>query len=352
MNTVLEALNEAAARVDAAEWSRLPGHPQVSVVVPTCGRPELLARCLLALLAQSLPRADFEIVVVDDGRSEATRKLVESIAADAPGLAVRYLRPVGTQGPAAARNAGWRAARGEVVAFTDDDTVPEPGWLAIGLAAMRAGRWAALAGRILVPRPPSADGPPTDHECMTRGLEAARFVTANAFVARRALQRIEGFDERFRRAWREDTDLEFRLREQAGPVGRCDEAVVLHPVRPERWGVSLRQQKNAFYEALLYRKHPRRYRAMADGAPPWGHYFVVALALAALLLWWLDVPGSAAVAALFATAGVLRFAWRRLRGTSHAAPHVVEMLATSFVIPFLSVGWRLRGALRWRVWFL
>jgi glycosyltransferase involved in cell wall biosynthesis len=351
VSSVLGAPNAPAERVDAATWSLPPGHPQVSVVVPTCGRPELLARCLIALFAQSMPRADFEIVVVDDGRSETTRSLVDSLAAEAPGLSVRYLRPMGAKGPAAARNAGWSAARSDLVAFTDDDTVPEPGWLAIGTAAMRAGRWAALAGRVLVPRPPGATHAPTDHEQMTRGLERATFVTANAFVARRALQRIQGFDERFGRPWREDTDLEFRLREEAGPVGRCDAAVVLHPVRPERWGVSLRQQKNAYYEALLYRKHPRRYRAMADGAPPWGHYAVVALTLAALLLWWLDVPGSAAVAALLAVLAVLRFAARRLRGTTRAPAHVLEMLLTSFAIPFLSVGWRLRGALRWRVWF-
>lgn len=324
---------------------------RLSVVIPTCGRPELLGRCLLALAVQTLPRSDFEVVVVDDGHSALTQRLVDTIAGETPGLAIRCVRPDHGRGPAVARNTGWRLARGDIIAFTDDDTVPQPGWLAAGEAALREGGWSALAGRVVVPRPRSADAAPTDHEMMTRGLERGSFVTANAFVWRRALQRIGGFDETFARAWREDSDLEYRLLDQVGPVGRGEEAVVLHPVRPERWGVSLRQQRNALYEALLYRKHPRRYRRAPDGAPPWGHYAIVVLALAALGLWFAGVPGSAAVAALFALALVGRFALRRLRGTSHRLPHVLEMLATSALIPFLSVYWRLRGALRFRVLF-
>lgn len=327
------------------------GTPRVSVVIPTCGRPELLGRCLFALAAQTLPRSEFEIIVVDDGHSALTQRLVATIAAESRGLALRCVRPERGRGPAVARNAGWRVARGELIAFTDDDTVPQPGWLAAGETALRAGGWSALAGRVEVPRPPDADAAPTDHELMTRGLEQGSFVTANAFVWRRALQRLGGFDERFARAWREDSDLEYRLLDQIGPVGRVEEAVVLHPVRPERWGVSLRQQKNAFYEALLYRKHPGRYRSAPDGAPPWGHYGIVALTLAAVALGLAGIPGSAAVALLLALVLTGRFAWRRLRGTSRRAGHVLEMLATSPLIPFLSVYWRLRGAWRWRVLF-
>ena len=187
---------------------------------------------------------------------------------------------------------------------------------------------------------------------MTRGLEGTEFVTANAFVQRAALAQVEGFDERFTRAWREDSDLHFRLLDQAGPVGRCESAVVVHPVRPERWGVSLRQQKNAFFEALLYAKHPRRYRTGAGLATPWDYYAIVALALLAVGLYGADVIGSAVISAVFALALVLRFAARRLRHTSRSPQHVAEMLVSSAVIPFLSVYWRLRGAVHFRVWFL
>ena len=67
----------------------------------------------------------------------------------------------------------------------------------------------------------------------------------------------------------------------------------MHPVRPERWGVSLRQQKNVFYDALLYKKHPRLYRERILRAPPWDYYAVVALSIAAAVFSMRGVAGSA-----------------------------------------------------------
>ncbi|WP_233369841.1 glycosyltransferase family 2 protein [Roseateles cellulosilyticus] len=323
--------------------------PDISVVVPTYRRPELIARCLAALLGQTLDSDLFEIVVVDDGHDDATRERVRGIARSAA-TRIRYLRPGQGRGPAVARNCGWRAASADVVAFTDDDTQPDPAWLQQGLAALMLHRdWVAAAGRVHVPR--ETGHPPTDHELMTQGLETAEFVTANAFVWRRALQQLDGFDERFLRAWREDSDLHFRLL-QLGPVGRATEAVVRHPVRAERWGVSLRQQRNVFFDALLHRKHPRIYRERIRRLPPWDYYLIVVLTLAALLLALAAAPTPALLSLTVALALVLRFAWRRLRATSREPGHVVEMLATSAAIPFLSVYWRLRGALHFRTPFL
>ena len=323
--------------------------PQVSVVIPTYRRPDLLRRCLDAVLAQRLPPEAFEVVVADDGHDEATRELVQRMAAAAP-VTLRYLRPSRGRGPAVARNAGWRAAASPLIAFTDDDTVPDPGWLAAGLAAMGADpTLSAVCGRVRVP---ALDEPPTDHEQMTRGLERAEFVTANAFVRRDALCRIDGFDERFLRAWREDSDLQFRLAHEVGPVGRAPLAEVLHPVRPERWGVSLRQQRNAFFDALLYKKHPRLYRERIRPVPPWDYYAMVLFASAAPVAL---LAGQALVAGALAAAWavlVLRLAARRLAATAHTPAHVGEMLLTSALIPFLSVYWRLRGAWRFRVLFL
>src|SRR4051794_9229987 len=82
----------------------------VSVVVPTCGRAELLNRCLQALAEQDLPVASYEIIVVDDGPSAQTEEIVAGWTARmAPrGLAIRYIANHGPHGPAAARNRGWR----------------------------------------------------------------------------------------------------------------------------------------------------------------------------------------------------------------------------------------------------
>lgn len=347
----------------------------LSVVMPTYRRPDLLARCLGALLAQTLPADRFEVIVVDDGQEDRCREQVERVAATPGAPAIRYLRAASGRGPAVARNAGWRAATAPLVAFTDDDTLPDPQWLARGLAAMQAHPdWVAAAGQVRVPSasasggaggigtatdgvigldgaPARRDARPTDHELMTRGLETSEFVTANAFARREVLARIEGFDERFLRAWREDSDLQFRLQAQ-GPVGRVADALVWHPVRPERWGVSLRQQRNVYFDALLYRKHPGIYRSRIRRVPPWDYYAIVAMTPAAIVL---AAAGQGTIAAglLAASAAlILRLTARRLRATSRALPHVWEMLCTSAAIPFLSVYWRLRGAWHFRTPFL
>lgn len=325
--------------------------PRISVVVPTYRRPALLRRCLNALIAQRIDPGTFEIVVVDDGRDDATRDVVFAIATWLSAPQIRYLRPLHGRGPAAARNRGWRTARGALIAFTDDDTIPASDWLAEGARAFEANRqWVALSGQVVVPL--DAPGRPTDHERMTRGLETAEFVTANAFVWRTALDSIGGFDERFTRAWREDSDLQFRLLATGGGVGHAPAARVVHPVRAERWGVSLRQQRNTYFDALLYKKHPRFYRQRIRRVPPWDYYFIVLFGFAAPALWLFEHERSAMAALAGALALIAHFAWRRLRPTDRSLRHAIEMVATSTVIPFLSVYWRLRGAVRFRVPFL
>jgi glycosyltransferase involved in cell wall biosynthesis len=319
---------------------------RISVVIPTYRRPELLARCLAAVLSQSFARERYEVIVVDDGHDDATRALVERMQPPGGAPALRYLRPPHGCGPAVARNAGWRAAHAPLVAFTDDDTMADRRWLEEGAQAL--GGRVAICGRVVVP--PLAD-PPTDHELMTRGLEAAEFVTANAFVRRDALAQVGGFDERFLRAWREDSDLQFRL-QQLGEVTRVDVATVVHPVRPERWGVCLRQQRNTFFDALLYKKHPRLYRERIRAVPPWDYYAVVGATLSAPFLVASGAVPGAGIALTIAAVLVLRIAARRLRRTARTPGHVAEMVVTSALIPFLSVYWRMRGAWRFRVLFL
>jgi len=326
-------------------------NPQVSVVIATYERRDLLLRCVDALLAQTLPPTRFEIVIVDDGSSRATREHVMAELSvrrrmrRAPTL--RFLWLPENRGPAAARNHGILAARGAVIAFTDDDTVPQPDWLAAGLAAIRQGA-DAVAGAVDVPLPDV----PTDYERDAAGLSNAGFVTANCFVRRDLLGAVGGFDERFRCAWREDTDLCFRLRASGAIVRASHAARVLHPVRPARWGVSLAQQRKVMFDALLYKKFPQGYRRYVRARPPWQYYAAVAAGLCAIVnalagLWPL------AIASLVAWLGIgVAFASRRLADTSHSPRHVAEMVVTSFVIPWLSVYWRTRGALHFRVPFV
>jgi len=186
MSSFIEILNGVATLPAGAAASPVAGPyrtpPRISVVVPTYHRDDLLANCLQALLAQTLPRDAYEILVVDDGRSDDTGRAVEAIAERNPDAQITYLRPESGRGPAVARNRGWRAARGELIAFTDDDTTPTADWLENGEREMQKFPWVAVGGRIQVPRPQGGARPPTDHELMTIGLEDTEFVTANAFA--------------------------------------------------------------------------------------------------------------------------------------------------------------------------
>jgi glycosyltransferase involved in cell wall biosynthesis len=286
-------------------------NPRVSVVVPTCGRPALLERCLDALERQTLPRAGYEVIVIEDERRD---------------------------GPATARNRGWRKARAPIVAFTDDDCVPAPDWLERALSAFGEGA-DVVCGRIVMPAPAR----PTDYERDAQGLERSEFVTANCLCRRSWLERVDGFDEAFKLAWREDSDLHFRLLQHGARIVREPRAVVVHPVRPARWGVSVSQQRKVMFDALLFKKHPRLYRERIRAQARWDYYAIVARLLAAPLF----PPVLVVWAALTA-----RFAWQRLRGTTRTPSHVLEMVLTSMAIPPLAVFWRALGALKYRVAFV
>ncbi|ANN68445.1 glycosyltransferase family 2 protein [Bordetella bronchialis] len=320
--------------------------PKVSVVVPTYRRPDLLERCLGALLRQTLPANDYEIIVCDDGPSEAARQTVQKTMPVAGGPTVRYIPVHDTQGPAGARNAGWRAARAPLIAFTDDDTVPDPAWLAAGLAAFRPDA-DALSGRIVMPLPPD----PTDYEKDASRLQDAEFATANVFVRRAVLEQVGGFDPRFRLAWREDSDLHFTLLEHGMRILRAPQAIVVHPVRPAAFGAGIGMQRKILYDTLLYKKHPRLYRERIRPHPPWFYLSVTGLLLLAFIAvgaGWAPVA-AAAVAGWLALTGW--FSLKRLRGTRRTLDHIAETVMTSAAIPPVSIFWRVVGSLRYRAGF-
>jgi GT2 family glycosyltransferase len=321
---------------------------QVSVVVPTRGRTALLERCLAALTRQSLPPACYEIIVVDDspGHESARQVALWRTRYAQAGPRILYIANAGARGPAGARNRGWRAARAPIIAFTDDDTMPSSTWLEQGLDAFGA-EVDALCGRIEMPLPAT----PTDYQRSAGRLEEAEFVTANCFCRKTVLEALGGFDERFTAPWREDSDLHFRLLDMGARVVRAPRALVVHPVRPAPWGVSLREASKIVFDALLYKKHPRLYRERIQAAPRWDYYLTVAALLASLAGLLADSPALAVAAGLLWLVLTARFCARRLAGTVKSASHVAEMVVTSALIPPLAVFWRLAGAIRYRVRF-
>jgi hypothetical protein len=195
------------------------------------------------------------------------------------------------------------------------------------------------------------EGMPTDYERDARNLEKAEFVTANCFCLKQVLEDLGGFDERFRLAWREDADLYFRMLQADIAITHVPQAIVEHPIRPARWGVSLSQQKKVQFDALLFKKHRTLYRKKIRASARWDYYAIVICLLAMLVAPLMDHAWIATAAGLCWLALTARFCAQRLRGTALTPSHVAEMVVTSMLIPPLAVFWRLVGAIRFRVGF-
>lgn len=344
-----------------------PATPSFDVVIPTIGRPSL-QRLLDALAAQLGPLPGRIVVVQDRAR----------------------------RGPAAARNAGWRAGAAEWMVFLDDDVVPPPRWSEVLVRdlAMLAPGVGASQGRVHVPLPIPRHRRPTDWERNVVGLQQARWASADIAYRREALERAGGFDERFARAYREDSDLALRVQALGYTLVRGARSV-RHPVAPAPFWHSVRLQRGNSDDALMRKLHGRRWRARA-GAPRGRlplHLLTAASALgggALMALGSARVPlgssriplgsacmplGSARVPlgmrrrpaggrtgtgrrlaawrtgmALQAAslAGIAELAFRRIAPGPRTPVETVRMLATSAIIPFAASAHRLRGELRWR----
>ena len=200
--------------------------PRATVIVPARDAQATLGAALRALEGQELEEA-FEVFVIDDGSTDGTRAL----AAASP--VVTAVLTANGGGPAAARNLAAARAQGEVLAFTDADCEPEPGWLREGLAALDAGA-DVVQGRVT---PPVDARPGPFDRTVGVGQLSHLYETANLFVRREWFERIGGFEEGWLLPGRskelgEDVWLGWRLRREGARVAFAPEPLVRHVVFP------------------------------------------------------------------------------------------------------------------------
>jgi glycosyltransferase involved in cell wall biosynthesis len=208
----------------------MEGALRASVVVATHNRSARLVRLLDALRTQTVPLEQFEVVVVDDASTDDTAAVLAEHAARGD-LRLRVLRRDRSGGPGAARNEGWRAATAPVVAFTDDDCRPAPGWLEAALAVMDAHEnEVVVQGRINYdPEEEHLIGP------YSRSLGVVAldgwWATANMVYPRALVEWLGGFDEvTFTGPGGEDTDLGWRATYEGVPIVFSEDALVWHCV--------------------------------------------------------------------------------------------------------------------------
>lgn len=198
------------------------------MVVPSHGAARVLPGLLDALERQTLAPDRFEILVADPGTDGAARVLDERLARWR-GAPLRILRAPLDGGPAAKRNLAVDEAAGELLAFTDADCRPEPGWLEAGLAASNEAD--LVQGRTLPPV--GAQWHPLSHAIRIEA-ESGLFETCNLFARTALVRSLGGFTTRYFTRYGvpfgEDAELGWRARRSGARFAFASAAVVRHPV--------------------------------------------------------------------------------------------------------------------------
>jgi glycosyltransferase involved in cell wall biosynthesis len=205
--------------------------PKVSIVVPTFARPAQLGRCLDAIADLDCGAIPFEVIVVDDGGPQPLDALVASYARR---LDVRLVRQA-RGGPAAARNAGAARARGELLAFLDDDCAPDPAWLSAIVSELERDDRCLLGGRVenaLVANPYSVASQHIAQFVYDYGRTAhARepfFTTNNIALAADLFRFVGGFETAIPSATAEDKEFCDRWAAHGLALAHAPSAVVRH----------------------------------------------------------------------------------------------------------------------------
>jgi len=226
------------------------GDPVVSIVVPVRNAERTVRDCITSLLQLEYPPSHREIIVVDNGSSDASRSIIRGLPVT---LVIEPRR-----GPSWARNAGIDASGGDIIAFTDADCIVTDGWLRELVASFREDDGAfAVAGEVL----PFAPRTWAEHYMARRqsrwqaaALRAPRpyMVTANVAFRRRTFDKIGRFDPRFPVG--QDQDLSWRFFAAGLRCRYAPTAIVFHRHRRTTWAF-FKQQLGWGYGAALLRRH-------------------------------------------------------------------------------------------------
>ncbi|MFH1776656.1 MAG: glycosyltransferase [Candidatus Omnitrophota bacterium] len=224
----------------------------VSVVVAAYNAAGTIAGVIECLLGQDYPKDKLEVIIVDDGSTDETARLVKEYP-------VKYIYQK-NKGPAAARNLGWRSSTGEIVCFTDADCMAEKAWVSKLVSKYNSKRIAGVGGSYDIMNSKNLLACCLHEEILERHLhmpEEVNYLGAfNVSYRRSVLEEVNGFDQSFRIASGEDNELSYRIKKK-GYSFIFDKNIKVSHYHPENLLKYLKRQFwHGFWRMKIYAKHP------------------------------------------------------------------------------------------------
>lgn len=223
---------------------------RVSIVIPVYNRASLIGSVIEALLDQAY--RPFEIIIVDDGSTDNTERIVSSYQ-------VKYIYQE-NRGPAAARNRGFRESGGDIIAFIDSDCIARKDWLENLIKGFDSPEVGAVAGSYDIANPESLLSRLIHEEIKWRHSGFKGYIRAfgsyNVAIRREVFEKVGGFDETYRTASGEDNDLSYRILKAGYKIRFMPDALVAHYHTEKLFKYLKEQYRHAFWRMKLYKDHP------------------------------------------------------------------------------------------------
>jgi cellulose synthase/poly-beta-1,6-N-acetylglucosamine synthase-like glycosyltransferase len=318
--------------------------PRYSIIIPAYNETAVIGDCVRAIARQSVPRQQYEIIVVDDASLDETSQVAKSAGAD------RVFR-IEHGGAAAARNAGLNVARGELVLFTDADCFPSYAWLSRMIEPFSDPGVVGTKGtyrtdqRSLIARLAQLEFE-YRYERMA-ALPKIDFIDTYAAAYRRQVLLDEGgFDRAYAAATVEDVDLSFRLAQKGYRMIFVPDAWVTHLHPAGLFPYLRRKMRFGYWRALLYLRYPNKISGDAHTDPMLKPQFMLVALMLLLFIgaifWRVMFLGVVILFLVFmgTTLPFALWAWKRDRGVAVAWPFVTFMrvliqgfgLAVGFIV--------------------
>lgn len=311
-------------------------------VIVTSAQPGIILDCLTALSVQDIEKSAFEVIVVGRPQDETSFSLLTGWT-EKRKMNITFLYTT-HGGTAAARRLGCSHAKAPLLAFTDAHCMPHKSWLSTLLKEWRQGEITVYSGQIRVP----VTRKPGDWEFSTARLENVVFSLTNFACPTAAIMLAGGFDDDFKDTWHEGLAFYFSLRSAGIPVVQLPQAIVVYPLRGQKWGTALQEQWKVSEDALLSKKHPALYSKHTSFTPAFYYYFTILCWIASASAVYTNHDKAIQISLSSLACCIIFLLFRGLSGTRKSLVLFIEQLINAIYIPFLFLYWKTIGTIKHR----